>query len=141
MGKMMDHTVLGPVQTLDFLIGAFEFFMDTGIFDRERFRREYPDQSLMRELIDIFQEETSAYFEQARHAVSQNDATEVHAAAHSLKGTIGSYFAKRACQSATALDAMARRGDLTQAANTLAACEREVEHLQSALLEFRDTLR
>ncbi len=30
----MDHPVLGPVQALNLLVGAFELFVDAGIFNR-----------------------------------------------------------------------------------------------------------
>ena len=113
---------------------------NTDAFDQNLFRTEYSDPDLMRELIDMFDAEVRNDLEQARLAVSKNDATALHTAAHSLKGTIGNYFARHAYQSAKTLDELARHGDLTEAPACLADCEREMNRLQSALFEFRKTL-
>lgn len=113
---------------------------DHEIFDGKRFLKEMGDEGLVRELIDIFPEETGAMLKRARLAVSSNDAAELHAAAHALKGTIGTYCAPAAHLAAKELDDLARAGDLTDAAAALICCEYEVQRLGAALAEFRRTL-
>jgi len=43
----------------------------------------------MRELIDVFPEESGHALEKARLALAANDADQLHLAAHSLKGMVG----------------------------------------------------
>ncbi len=113
---------------------------DIDIFDRNHFRTQMADRDLMIELIGLFSEETESLLEKARHAVATHDSAGLHAAAHSLKGTLGTYCATKAHLSAKALDDLARSGDLSRAADTLTKCEHQVEHLRAALLQFRSTL-
>ncbi len=113
---------------------------DIDVFDRKRFRTQMSDRDLMIELIDLFPEETESLIGKARHAISTQDSAGLHAAAHSLKGTLGTYCATKAHLAAKSLDDFARAGNLSHAAESLAGCEREVERLRTALFQFRSTL-
>ncbi len=113
---------------------------DIDIFDGKRFEAQMGDRDLMIELIDLFPDETDSFLENARHAVATSDSAALHSAAHSLKGTIGTYCATKAHLAAKTLDDLARSGDLSQAAEALTNCENEVDRLQTALLAFRDEL-
>ncbi|NNM28384.1 MAG: response regulator, partial [Akkermansiaceae bacterium] len=113
---------------------------NAGVFDPEHFRDEMPNPDIMRELIDLFPEDTGATLAEARRAAADQDAEALHTAAHSLKGTLGNYFAPKAYQAATALDTLARAGDLSHAARALESCEQAVEELHSALRDFRNSL-
>ncbi len=110
------------------------------VFDEPRFRREMGDEDLMRELLDLFPQEIDGFLGRAQQAVAAGDATELHAAAHSLKGTIGTYCAPAAHHAAKSLDDLARAGDLSQATEQLATCEREITRLRQALADFRSRL-
>jgi signal transduction histidine kinase/DNA-binding response OmpR family regulator len=113
---------------------------DAMVFDQNRFQATMSDPELMLELIDVFPAETSAYLKHARQATAAKNMSELHAAAHAMKGTIGNYCAEHALQAAEALGELAQQGDPFDAAESLAICEREIERLQSALFAFRQTL-
>jgi polar amino acid transport system substrate-binding protein len=112
------------------------------IFNPRKFRESLKEPALMRELIDLFPAESGAALEKARQAVQALDAEALHQAAHSLKGMVGVYEAKRAWEAAAKLDGLARKMPLqeAEAKAALAASERQVVLLQAALTEFRLTL-
>ena len=114
---------------------------DRATFDAEDFHeRTGGDVDLMGQLIDVFSEEIDGFLEQGRQAIAAEDGEALHTAAHSLKGTLGTYSSKRAHRSAVVLDGLARNGDLDGALGALQDCEQAVEQLRGALLEFRRSL-
>ena len=113
---------------------------DETILDVDGFRESLGDTDLMRQLIDVFAEEAGEYLERARQGLESGDADALHGAAHSLKGLVGNYCAKRAFDAARELDEIAREGNLDGAPEAFASCDREVAALQTALEAFRDSL-
>ncbi len=114
---------------------------DLNLFDREQFRKEFSDPGLMRQLIDLFAEETAGSLKEAQQAIEDKNAADLHAAGHALKGTLGNYCAGNALRSANALDELGRGEDLAKASSLLADCVRDTAELHAALIEFRDTLK
>jgi CheY-like chemotaxis protein len=113
---------------------------DIQVLNRAKFRDSLKDEGLMRELIEIFPAEAGAALEKARQALETRDGEALHRAAHSLKGMIGVYEAKRAWEAALQLDQAARAGEMEPAAALLEDCEREVAILRQELRDFRNTL-
>ena len=113
---------------------------DPAVFEEQEFRDSMGDTGLMRQLIDVFDEETGQCLEGARGAVSAGDAEALHVSSHALKGLLGNYSAPSALSAAADLDDLARRGEMDGAGDSLAACEREVGRLREALEAFRTTL-
>ena len=59
-------------------------------------------------------------------------------AAHSLKGSVGSFGAQGAFDAALRLEVMGRGGDFTHAAEACVALEKEVARLERALAALRE---
>ena len=114
----------------------------TLVFNSRKFRESLKEPALMRELIDLFPAESGAALEKARQAVQALDAEALHHAAHSLKGMVGVYEAKRAWEAAAKLDGLTRKTPLreAEAKAALAESERQIRLLLAALTEFRLTL-
>jgi CheY-like chemotaxis protein len=106
------------------------------VFAPGEFKATFPCPDFAKELISYFPEESGGYLKDAREAIAKEDLEALHHAAHSLKGTVGNYSAKRAYESAENLDNLALEGDLEAAAKTLVECEKEVSQLGKALEGF-----
>jgi PAS domain S-box-containing protein len=95
------------------------------------------DGDLLRELAALFLEESPARFADARAAVEQSDAAKLRLAAHTLKGAVGNFAAASAWEAAHRLETMGQCGDLTGAAEAIAALETELARLRPALAALK----
>jgi len=86
------------------------------------------DEQLLRDVANIFLEETSKLMDRLHQAVAAGDPTTVERAAHRLKGQLG-YFDPRAADAARELEEMGRDGRLEDAAERVASFESEVAAL------------
>ena len=85
-------------------------------FDRaEVLRRLEGDDQLLREVIDLFIEDSASLIDKLRRAVERKDAAEVCAAAHRLKGSASNLAAGPVTDAARALEVIAERGTLALA--------------------------
>jgi CheY-like chemotaxis protein/HPt (histidine-containing phosphotransfer) domain-containing protein len=96
------------------------------------------DGELLRELAGLFLVECPRRFAEVREAVAQADAAKLRLAAHTLKGTVGSFAATAAGEAAERLEAMGQRGDLTGAAEAVATLETELARLRPALAALNE---
>ncbi len=94
------------------------------------------DRGLLVELVEIFRTEGPRRLADLRRALAKGDAAGVESAAHSIKGSVGSLKAKRSYDAARAVEALARRGELTGIQIACVALEQEIAHLQQALTTF-----
>jgi len=94
------------------------------------------DEELLRELCQIFLEESPKLLEKLRQAVTAGDADAVMRAAHSLKGESSYLGAGGTSQAARQLEEMGRSNDLSGAGDTVAVLEREVAGLHASLKEL-----
>jgi CheY-like chemotaxis protein len=94
------------------------------------------DPLLLRELISLFVIECPRWMVALRDGLSRGDAKLVCAAAHPLKGSLGTFAASGAQEFALQLETMAREGQLTGGMNALAELERELNRLLPAFREF-----
>jgi HPt (histidine-containing phosphotransfer) domain-containing protein len=94
------------------------------------------DRGLLRELAGLFREQVPAWMADIREGILRQDARRVLRAAHSLKGSAGTFAAGAAAEAAQRLEALGRRGDLGGAPEALAALEAEVERLLPRLAEL-----
>ncbi len=78
-------------------------------------------------------DECSGLTESIREALADGDATGVHRAAHTLKGSAALFGAKRLTQAALAIESMGGSGELE-------GIEAGLEHLQRELALFADAL-
>jgi CheY-like chemotaxis protein/HPt (histidine-containing phosphotransfer) domain-containing protein len=90
------------------------------------------DESLLQEVTTILLEETPKLLARLRKAVETADAETLETTAHSLKGEL-SYLGCSAAEKARELEKMGRERKLDQATEALAAFEKEVRSLMTAL--------
>jgi CheY-like chemotaxis protein len=91
---------------------------------------------LLRELAMLFLEECPQRLSQIKAAVQNRDAKTLERAAHTLKGSVGFFFARATSNTAGWLEAMARENDLANVDEAYAALEREIERLRIALTDL-----
>ncbi len=94
------------------------------------------DRTLLKELVQLFRRECPLWMQDIRDAVAQKDAGRLRRAGHTLKGGAGSLGAAAACKEAELLESMGQSGNLTEAADTLAKLETEINRLLPALAAF-----
>jgi len=96
---------------------------------------------LVKEVIDVFLEDATGMMARLRDATRAQDASEVAAAAHAIKGSAGLFSQGQAYDTARRLEQLARAGDLT---TVDAACTEVEGHLSALMAELRalgDTLK
>jgi two-component system sensor histidine kinase/response regulator len=91
------------------------------------------DEELLRELCQIFLEESPKLLQKLRQAIIDADPDAVMRAAHSLKGELGYLSAAGASQAARELEDMGHEKNLSRASESLAVLERELAGLHLAL--------
>jgi CheY-like chemotaxis protein len=94
------------------------------------------DEDLFRELATVFLDQSPRWLSAIRQALDGQDAAQLKAAAHPLKGSLGTFAAPRAVAAAQRLETLGRHGDLTGGREALADLEREMARLEPALLEI-----
>ena len=108
-------------------------------FDRlEVLRRLEGDDQLLREVIDLFIQDSASLIDRLRCAVEQNDAAEVRAAAHRLKGAASNLAAGPVTDAARALEVIGERGSLAEAMPAWQHLKREADRLVVALRATQD---
>lgn len=94
------------------------------------------DRSLLREIAELFVSDCPSMMSRLQDAIACGDANKIERAAHSLKGSIGSFAAKPAFSVALKLEQMGKSGELREAPDVYAALECEVEELKNTLLNL-----
>jgi len=94
------------------------------------------DEELLRDLCDIFLEESPKLLQKLHVALAAGDSDGVMRAAHSLKGESSYLGAGETSQAARQLEEMGRNKDLSRADATVAVLEREITGLHLHLKEL-----
>ena len=94
------------------------------------------DRKLLSELVALFRVEGPRRLEELRSALAANDVAGVEAAAHLLKGSLGSLHAKRSFDAALAIELLARTNALQDAHAACTTLEEEIAQLERALTPF-----
>jgi two-component system, sensor histidine kinase and response regulator len=94
------------------------------------------DVGLLKELAVVFIDECPRWLAGIRNGLARGDAGQVKAAAHPLKGSLGTFAAKGPHEAALALETMARHGQLAGAPEALDRLERQLEPFLAALTAF-----
>jgi PAS domain S-box-containing protein len=108
--------------------------IETPTFDLAEFRESTGDEKLMRKLVAIFSEDAQKYLRKAEKALTAGKAEKAYEAAHSLKGMLGVYAAKKALTLSSELCEYAHAGDLKGAQLMLDQLKKECALLGDALL-------
>ncbi|MCI0439954.1 MAG: GAF domain-containing protein, partial [Chloroflexi bacterium] len=91
------------------------------------------NESLLRKMANLFLQEADGLLGRLASAVKAASADDIHRSAHSLKGAVGIFAARRASALSLALETMGRQGDIAAAAETFAQLRAEVEQLTAEL--------
>jgi HPt (histidine-containing phosphotransfer) domain-containing protein len=94
------------------------------------------DRELLGELIGLFLDECPKLMATIRQAAADGDAPALRLAAHTLKGSVGNFAARRAFEAAMRLETLARDGTFTGVPAALTVLEREFEALLPELSEL-----
>jgi CheY-like chemotaxis protein len=92
------------------------------------------DVDLLKEIAEMFLEESPELLDRMRQATAQGDSNALERAAHTIKGSVGNFAAKSAFEAAQRLERIGRDGDLSEAAEAYQVLEREIERLKPALV-------
>ncbi|MBW2615120.1 MAG: Hpt domain-containing protein [Deltaproteobacteria bacterium] len=93
------------------------------------------DMDLLKEIIEIFLEDYPNQMKQIQGGISSGDAVVLEHAAHSLKGSVANFAAKRAYDAAYRLEVLGREGDLGEANEALGDLDREIREFDAAMNE------
>lgn len=112
---------------------------DTNILNlTEALERVEGDLDLLKELVDLFVEETPTMVGEIESAITAGNPTALQHAAHTLKGSVSNFAAPGAIAASLTLEQMGRQQDTSQAASAFASLKRELERLIPALLSIKD---
>lgn len=94
------------------------------------------DESLLREITEIFLTEYPSLLEEIRSAVRAGDPSRLERFAHTLKGSVSNFGAAEATQAAYQLEQIGRAQHLEEAPAALRALELHFSALKPALEEM-----
>ena len=98
------------------------------------------DVVLLTELTEIFWENSPALIAQMRSALADRDPHTLTYAAHTLKGSVGNFAAKRALALIAKVEQMGMNHDASRATAALDGLEAELLSLRTALSSLREEL-
>jgi signal transduction histidine kinase/DNA-binding NarL/FixJ family response regulator/HPt (histidine-containing phosphotransfer) domain-containing protein len=108
-----------------------------GVLDRaDLWSRVGGDHAFLRQMVELFAWTYPDLVSGVDEALARGEAAQVASLAHTLKGTISSFSAKRATAAALRLEEIGRSGDLAEAAAQILELKRELERLEGALSDM-----
>ena len=94
------------------------------------------DKSLLKEIVGLFIDDYPNLMTRLQDAIACGDAGEIERAAHSLKGSVGSFAAKRAFSLALKLEQIGRLADLHEAPVVYGMLYESMEELKNTLRDL-----
>lgn len=91
------------------------------------------DKDLLKQLIDTFRDYTPKLIAELQEGFDQTDFERIKYVAHTLKGSVGTFGAKSAWETAQQLERAASSQDLSRAAELFSQLKDECEGVQSEL--------
>jgi PAS domain S-box-containing protein len=91
------------------------------------------DRELLREVANLFFEDTPRLLAEVRNAIQRGDGKALERSAHTLKGSVGNFGARTAFEAAFSLEQMGRNGDFARASEVFIQLDRQVTLLIPAL--------
>lgn len=91
------------------------------------------DPALLAEIADLFLRECPAWLSRIDCAINSEDRPALTIAAHTLKGAVRNFEARRALELLEQLESIGRAGDLTHARDVFAALKCEIGQVELAL--------
>jgi PAS domain S-box-containing protein len=104
------------------------------ILDRDKIlERTGADEETLKEIVELFVTESAKLMERIRDAVTNEDASELQKAAHTLRGSIRIFGAERAAAAALRLETMGHDKNLVGAEEAWQVLVKEIERLRPLL--------
>jgi HPt (histidine-containing phosphotransfer) domain-containing protein len=91
------------------------------------------DKEILEEILIVFSESYPDQLNELKNAIDSGDTPTVERAAHTLKGSVGVFSAKKALETAFRLETMGHEGNLEEATAACIKLEQEIEELEAAL--------
>jgi HPt (histidine-containing phosphotransfer) domain-containing protein len=91
------------------------------------------DRKLLKEVAELFMEDTPRLLSEIRAAIVRTDDKALKRAAHTLRGSVGNFGAKRAIDATSQLEELGRRGDFAHAEEIASRLEEELAHVFAGL--------
>lgn len=92
------------------------------------------DVELLKEIAQVFLDQSPALLSVMRDASQSGDSKSLERAAHTIKGSVSNFAARRAFEAAQWLETIGRAGDLTDANEAFNTLEEEIDRLKPALV-------
>jgi PAS domain S-box-containing protein len=131
--SVLEDYVPASLPSLQPSVGRREILDATAVLTRVE-----GDLELLREIVDLFLNESPGLMSEIRESVTSRDPQGLEQAAHRLKGAISNFSANEAYQAALRLETMGREGDLQCAEEALTALQAAIERLKPALTDWTD---
>ncbi|MDX2512985.1 MAG: Hpt domain-containing protein, partial [Desulfobacterales bacterium] len=90
-------------------------------------------KELFQEIVGVFLEQLPNYMDEIKAGIADNDDHALEQAAHSLKGSVGNFFAAEAHAAAYRLEKLGQEGKVESAAGALLKLEAELSVLTAEL--------
>lgn len=108
-----------------------------GVFDKEAALTALAgDEEFLKELVEVYFETCPGQLGAVREAIEQNDSEGLQHAAHTIKGTVGSFCSQNSVAAAFHLEQLGRAGRMHNAWEAMAALEGEILRLNEALTDL-----
>lgn len=104
----------------------------------EALSRVAGDEEMLRELAEIFLEESPDWLANIEASIADGEPEGVFRAAHDIKGSTEVFRAESAVQAAKQLEKMGRNGDLEDADEAFGALKAELVWVRNALEDYLD---
>ncbi len=92
------------------------------------------DVELLKEMAEVFLDQSDTLMARMKKAMAEGDAYTLERAAHTLKGSVSNFAARRAYEAAQKLEHIGRKFDLSRAEQAYEELEQELERLKPALV-------
>jgi two-component system sensor histidine kinase/response regulator len=107
------------------------------ILDRDKIlERTGANEETLKEIVELFVTESAKLMKRIRDAITNDDASELQRAAHTLKGSVRIFGAERAAEAALGLENMGRDKNLADAEEAWHVLVEEIERLKPLLTDL-----
>ncbi len=92
------------------------------------------DVELLKEMAGVFLEQSEMLMERIRDALDRGDMVAVERTAHTIKGSVSNFAAKKVFRAAEQLEEIGRKGDVSRAIEAYRILEQEIQRLRPSLV-------